>query len=92
MPQSRDAVIERSILDWLAEEVMYRFLRDVPEGERHLRMEEVREQLGRVLCTAPIKGDPVAEVMLRADIAAAFAATYRESSMGADLPPKSPAD
>ena len=69
-------LLERGLLEWIAEDVTARLLRGVPTDKQDMTLRQMREQLGTVLCTAPISGDPVAEVMVRANIAAAFGATY----------------
>ena len=74
-------LLERGLLRWVAEDVLARRLRRVPEGERAAVLRQAREELGHVLCSAPILGDPVRDVMMRAEIAVAFGVTHAGSAL-----------
>jgi hypothetical protein len=60
----------------IAAEVLGQFLRDVPEPERAAMLCQARKELGEVLCKAPTSMDPVGDFRLRANMAAAFRATF----------------
>ena len=76
MPKNDAGTIEPDELRRIAEYAMQRLLKDVPRAERAVMVRQIREQLGTLLSTTPIRDDAVSEVMIRADLAAAFGATY----------------
>ncbi|WP_426954281.1 hypothetical protein [Muricoccus radiodurans] len=71
-------LLERGLLEWVAEDVLERLSKSVPPDQRDALLALARAQMGRVLCTAVPQGDPVEDVMIRANLAAAFRATYDE--------------
>jgi hypothetical protein len=76
VPKNRTEMVTAGCLTRVAEEVVERFVRGVPEPDRSAMLREVRKQLGTVLCAAPTSIHPVKDMDIRAGIAAALGATY----------------
>jgi len=79
VPETDSKLLASKSLRQLSEEVLERFLRDVPEPRRTEMLAQARQELGAVLSLAPLSIDAVEEVGIRASLAAGFGATYGEA-------------
>jgi len=74
-----DVLVSKSLRQ-LSEEVLERFLLDVPEPTRTSMLDQARREIGTLLCLAPTSIDVVEEVKIRASLAAGFGATYGDGA------------